>query len=88
MIAANMIREIWEDSIRHADDKGVNNRTVEVVENGQTKEVTLMRANAYIMSICTRAVCTVRYMLKLCCAIQWNSFDVRAYQLEQMRIIS
>ena len=39
VILANMIREIWEDSIRHADDKAVNHRKVELVENGKSEQV-------------------------------------------------
>ena len=31
VLAANLIREMWEDSRRHADDATVNNRTVQVV---------------------------------------------------------
>jgi hypothetical protein len=72
VIAANMIREIWEDSIRHADDRGVNHRKVEVVENGQTKEVILLQANAYIISISTRNSMSdgaAKAVFNVCCCI-------------------
>jgi len=39
VVAANMVREIWEDSKRHKDDRDVNHRIVEVVKEGKITEV-------------------------------------------------
>jgi hypothetical protein len=39
VVAANMVREIWEDSKRHKDDSEVNHRIVEVVKEGKITEV-------------------------------------------------
>ena len=41
VVVANMLREIWEDSHRHADDRVVNNRKVETLRNGTLDEVCL-----------------------------------------------
>ncbi len=39
VVAANMVREIWEDSKRHADDRAVNNRPVEIVNKDNSAQV-------------------------------------------------
>jgi len=39
VVAANMVREIWEDSKRHADDRAVNNRPVEIVNKNDRTQV-------------------------------------------------
>jgi hypothetical protein len=41
VVVANMIREIWEDSKRHADDNEVNHRRVKVLQDGVVKEVSI-----------------------------------------------
>ncbi|EKX38131.1 hypothetical protein GUITHDRAFT_43842, partial [Guillardia theta CCMP2712] len=38
VLAANMVREIWEDSKRHKDDYEVNNRVIEVIRGGRVVE--------------------------------------------------
>ncbi len=38
VVIANMVRELWEDSVRHRDDMEVNRRLAEVIRGGRVVE--------------------------------------------------
>ena len=68
VVAANMVREIWEDSKRHKDDRDVNHRIVEVVKEGKITEVKPIILFVSFGCICylessitsSTAICTLR----------------------------
>jgi hypothetical protein len=51
VVAANMVREIWEDSKRHKDDSEVNHRIVEVVKEGKITEVRCAIAELFFLKV-------------------------------------
>ena len=55
VIVANMVRELWEDGIRHADDRAVNHRRVDVAVDGRVEQVPSHRCSGRspLLGLCT-----------------------------------